>query len=54
VEDSLNLDPRPLIYKKKDDDNMLIREKHAMRVGMADIHFRFVNEIEIEIEEVKL
>jgi tRNA-Thr(GGU) m(6)t(6)A37 methyltransferase TsaA len=54
VEDSLILDPRPLAYKKKDEDNKLIRQKHAMRIGQADIHFRYVNELEILIDEVKL
>lgn len=54
VEDSIRLDPRPLVYKKRDNDDQLLRDSHAMRVGLADIRFRYLNDFEIEIREVIL
>lgn len=54
VEQSLKLDPRPNVYKRKDQNQDLLRKNHAMRIGLADIHFRYLSDTQIEIYEVKL
>jgi len=54
VEQTLKLDPRPIAYKKKDANAKLIRGNHAIRIGQADVHFRFINDYQVQIFEIKI
>jgi tRNA (adenine37-N6)-methyltransferase len=54
VEKSLRLDPRPRVYKKVTAQGHLVRQEHAMRIGLADVHFRYIKEQEVEIFDVQI
>lgn len=53
VEQTLRLDPRPTVYKQLDRaTGQLKRNEHAMLLGQADIHFRYINNSEIQIFKI--
>lgn len=53
VEQTLRLDPRPLVYKQLNlDTGQLKRNEHAMLIGKADVHFRFLSHNKIEIFKI--
>ncbi len=52
IEETLSLDPRPLVYKGYEGGASPYRETHAIRLFDGDIHFRFLNPKTIEILKV--
>jgi tRNA (adenine37-N6)-methyltransferase len=52
IEETLLLDPRPLVYRGFEGQESPYRDSHAVRLYDGDIHFRFNSENEIEILKV--
>ncbi len=52
IEETLGLDPRPLIYRGYEGQSSPYRETHAVRIYDGDIHFLFRNPEIIEIKKI--
>lgn len=52
IEETLGLDPRPLIYRGYEGQSSPYRETHAVRIYNGDIHFLFRNPHIIEIKKI--
>ncbi len=52
IDETLSLDPRPLIYKGYEGEASPYRENHAVRLFDGDIHFRFTDAENIEILKI--
>lgn len=53
IEETLRLDPRPLVYRGYEGGDSPYRQIHAVRLFDGDIHFRFISEMEIEIQDIR-
>ena len=53
IEQTLKLDPRPLIYKGYEGVASPYREVHTVRFHDLDVHFRFISKELIQIEKVR-
>ncbi len=53
IEETLSLDPRPLVYRGYEGEESPYRQKHAVRLFDGDIHFSFTNPETIEIQEIR-
>lgn len=53
IEETLRLDPRPLVYKGFEGSNSPYRQNHAVRFFDGDIHFQFLTPEKIKILEVR-
>ncbi|OFZ18215.1 MAG: tRNA (N6-threonylcarbamoyladenosine(37)-N6)-methyltransferase TrmO [Bdellovibrionales bacterium RBG_16_40_8] len=53
IEQTLKLDPRPLVYRGYEGENSPYRQSHAVRIYDLDIHFRFSSSREIQIEKIE-
>ncbi|MFP5518897.1 MAG: tRNA (N6-threonylcarbamoyladenosine(37)-N6)-methyltransferase TrmO [Bdellovibrionia bacterium] len=53
AEQTLKLDPRPLIYRGQEgQENSEYRSEHACRLGLGDVHFRFLRADLVEIFDI--
>lgn len=52
IEKILMLDPRPVVYRGYEGVDSPYRDQHAVRVYNGDIHFRFVDESRLKIENI--
>ena len=52
IEETLCLDPRPLVYRGYEGETSPYRETHAVRIYDGDIHFSFKNPQVIEIKKI--
>lgn len=52
VEATLKLDPRPLAYRGFEGGESPYRTDHACRIGLGDVHFRFLSENQIEVFDI--
>lgn len=52
IEQTLCLDPRPLVYRGYEGQSSPYREMHAVRIYDGDIHFMFKNPETIEIKKI--
>ena len=53
IEETLKLDPRPLVYRGyEEDENAPYRKTHAVRIFEGDIHFRFLKNNTIEVFQI--
>jgi tRNA-Thr(GGU) m(6)t(6)A37 methyltransferase TsaA len=52
IEETLSMDPRPLVYKGFEGTKSPHREIHAVRIFDGDIHFRFLNPNTLEITKI--
>jgi tRNA-Thr(GGU) m(6)t(6)A37 methyltransferase TsaA len=53
IEETLCLDPRPLVYRGYEGGDSPYRQKHAVRIFDGDIHFTFRNPQLIEIVDIR-
>ena len=53
IEETLGLDPRPLVYRGYEGGDSHYRESHAVRLFDGDIHFAFTNSETIEIRDIR-
>ncbi len=54
IENTLRLDPRPLVYKGYEGEESPYRESHAVRIYDLDVHFRFTSPTCINIFEIRV
>jgi tRNA-Thr(GGU) m(6)t(6)A37 methyltransferase TsaA len=52
IESTVAQDPRPVLYRGSEGQESTYRQTHAVRIFDGDIHFRFINQNEIEIFNV--
>lgn len=54
IEETLSLDPRPVVYRGYEGEESPYRQTHAVRLFDGDIHFAFTSPDVIEIREIRL
>ncbi|MEZ0391931.1 MAG: tRNA (N6-threonylcarbamoyladenosine(37)-N6)-methyltransferase TrmO [Pseudobdellovibrionaceae bacterium] len=54
IEETLKLDPRPLVYRGYEGTESPYRKIHAVRLFDGDIHFEFVQSQVIEIRDIRV
>lgn len=52
ITQTLQLDPRPKVYKSEDGDSSKYKDSHAFRLYDGDIHFRFLDANRIEVFKI--
>ena len=52
IEKTIQLDPRPTVYKGYERGKSPYRDSHAIRFYEADVHFKFVDEEKVQITKV--
>lgn len=52
IEETLSLDPRPLVYKGYEGSESPYRQEHAVRFFDGDVHFKFINSNQIQIIKI--
>ncbi len=52
IEQTLRLDPRPVVYRGYEGEESPYRDAHAVRVYNLDVHFRFVSAVHVVIDKV--
>ena len=52
IEETLTLDPRPLVYQGKEGSSGSYKETHAVRLFDGDVHFAFLSDGHIEIRKI--
>lgn len=52
IDETLALDPRPLLYRGYEGQESPYREVHAVRLFDGDIHFRFIDSNSIELVKI--
>lgn len=52
IEDTLKLDPRPVVYRGFEGEESPYRDAHAVRIYDLDIHFHFVTPTQIQIDKI--
>jgi tRNA-Thr(GGU) m(6)t(6)A37 methyltransferase TsaA len=53
IEETLSLDPRPVVYRGYEGEISPYRQTHAVRLFDGDIHFSFISADRIEISEIR-
>jgi tRNA (adenine37-N6)-methyltransferase len=53
IEETLGLDPRPLVYRGYEGEDSPYRQIHAVRLFDGDIHFSFTGASEIVIQDIR-
>lgn len=53
IENTLRLDPRPLVYRGYEGEESPHKDQHAVRIYDIDIHFRFLKVDQIIIEQIQ-
>jgi tRNA-Thr(GGU) m(6)t(6)A37 methyltransferase TsaA len=53
IEETLSLDPRPVVYRGYEGEESPYRQVHAVRLFDGDIHFAFVDAQTIQIREIR-
>jgi tRNA-Thr(GGU) m(6)t(6)A37 methyltransferase TsaA len=53
IEETLALDPRPLVYKGYEGTDSPYRQSHAVRLFDGDIHFAFITADKIQIRDIR-
>lgn len=53
IEETLKLDPRPLVYRGYEGSDSPYRQNHAVRIFDGDIHFAFKSSQVIEISDIR-
>ncbi|MGZ5280056.1 MAG: tRNA (N6-threonylcarbamoyladenosine(37)-N6)-methyltransferase TrmO [Pseudobdellovibrionaceae bacterium] len=53
IEETLGLDPRPLVYRGFEGEESPYRQTHAIRLFDGDIHFAFTSPQVIEIRDIR-
>lgn len=54
LEDTLKLDPRPVVYRGYEQQESPYRSDHAFRLLDGDVHFRFLNSQQVEVFKILL
>jgi tRNA-Thr(GGU) m(6)t(6)A37 methyltransferase TsaA len=52
IEETLTLDPRPLLYQGSEGSAEAYKETHAVRLFTGDVHFAFLSSGQIEIRKI--
>ena len=52
IEDTLKLDPRPVVYRGYEDETSPYRSDHAFRLLDGDVHFRFLNAQTVQVFKI--
>jgi len=52
IEETLSLDPRPLLYQGREGSAEAYKETHAVRLFTGDVHFAFLSSGHIEIRKI--
>lgn len=52
IQDTLRLDPRPVVYRGFEGQESPYRQTHAVRLFDGDVHFRFTSDAAIEIVKI--
>lgn len=52
LKETLSYDPRPEVYKVKNKEGQMVKEIHAIRLGKADIFFRYQENNQVVIEKI--
>ncbi len=53
IEETLGLDPRPVVYRGYEGEDSPYRQTHAVRLYDGDIHFSFTSPSEIVIRDIR-
>lgn len=54
IEKTIQLDPRPVVYRGDEDSGGTYRNQYACRIGPADVHFRFLSSNQVEIFDIQI
>lgn len=54
IEKTIQLDPRPVVYRGDEDSGGAYRNQYACRIGPADVHFRFLSSNQVEIFDIQI
>lgn len=52
IEKTIQLDPRPLVYRGYEGEESPYRDSHAVRIYNLDVHFNFASPTNVKIEKI--
>lgn len=54
IEKTIQLDPRPVVYRGNEESGGAYRSDYACRIGPVDVHFRFLSANQVEIFDMQI
>lgn len=54
IEKTIQLDPRPVVYRGEEESGGVYRSDYACRIGLADVHFRYLSKNQVDVFNIQI